>query len=294
MFAALLAAAISFTPADAKVAYEAATALVQEHSPRDAGTLRGRLAAGWILDRVSRTGVDASLDVFTDMTPDGEKSFANVVVEFKGTNPNAAWVVLLSHFDTAPNIGSGFQGANDGASTTGLLIALAGAIRRAGRPSENIALIWTDGEECRLEYGPNDGFHGSRHVVAQYRQKRRAVRSAICLDMLGDRNLNIIVPANGSPVLRQLVKTAAQRVDLSKYLTLADDIVIKDDHQPFLDAGCAAVDLIDFDFGSRPGANDYWHTPQDTLDKISEASLLVAGKIVAEVVTLLTPEPQKP
>ena len=287
MFAAFLAAAITFTPADAKFAYDEAAGLVREHTPRDAGTIRGRLAASWILDRVSRTGVDASLDTFKAMTPDGERTFTNVMVELPGSDASAPWIVLMSHFDTAPNIGKGFQGANDGASTSGLLIALAAVLSREEQRKDNIALVWTDGEECRHEYGPNDGFQGSKRLVEVFRERRRPVKCAICLDMLGDRDLNIIIPGNGEPALRKLAKTAADRVGIGKIVTLRDDIAVKDDHQAFLDAGCAAIDIIDFDFGSAPGRNDYWHTPADTIDKISETSLLKAGKLVAEIITLL-------
>ncbi len=287
MFAVLFAVALSFTTSDAKFAYDEAAGLVREHTPRNAGTIRGRLAAGWILDRVSRTGVDASLDSFTAMTPDGEKPFANVMVEFEGSRPDAPWIVVMSHFDTAPNVGKGFEGANDGASTSGLLIALAGVIRRAERPTNNIALVWTDGEECRHEYGPNDGFQGSRRLVDVFRERRRAVKCAICLDMLGDKDLHIIVPGNGERAFRQIVKMAADRAKVGKYVSLQDDLIVKDDHQAFLDAGCAAIDLIDFEFGSAPGRNDFWHTPADTMDKVSQDSLLVSGRLVASLLELL-------
>ena len=287
MFSALLAAAIAFTPSDAHLAHEEAAALVREHTPRHAGTIRGRLAASWIFDHVSRTGVDAALDTFSAITPDGEKNFTNVMVEFPGTCPSAPWVVVMSHFDTAPNVGEGFQGANDGASTSGLLIALAAAIRRAGPVTNNIALVWTDAEECHHEYGPNDGFQGSKHLVDVFRERRRPVKAAICLDMLGDRDLNIVIPGNGERALRQLAKIAADRAGVSAKVALRDDLVVKDDHQAFLDAGCAAIDLIDFDFGSAPGRNDYWHTPADTMDKVSAESLLTAGRLVAELINLL-------
>jgi hypothetical protein len=105
----IIAAPIEFTEADAHVALAAASNLVERCTPRDAGTVRGRLAANWILDRVSRTGADASLDKFRAPTPDGERTFANVTVEFPGTKTNAAWIVVMSHFDTMPNIGEGFQ-----------------------------------------------------------------------------------------------------------------------------------------------------------------------------------------
>ena len=287
MFAALVAAAIAFTPADAKFAYDEAAGLVRAHTPRHAGTIRGRLAAGWLLDRVSRTGVDASLDTFTARTPDGDRNFSNVMVELAGQDPTAPWIVLMSHFDTAPNVGQGFEGANDGASTSGLLIALTAALRRAGPQRDNIALVWTDAEECRHEYGPDDGFQGSKRLVDVFRERRRPVKAAICLDMLGDRNLDIVIPGNGDRALRRIAKAAADRAGLAQCVTMRDDLVVKDDHQAFLDAGCAAVDLIDFDFGSAPGRNDYWHTPADTLDKISEASLLKAGRLAAELLTLL-------
>ena len=283
----LSAAPIEFTEADAHVAFTAASNLVERCTPRDAGTMRGRLAANWILDRVSRTGVDASLDKFRAPTPDGEKPFANVIVEFHGTKTNAAWIVVMSHFDTMPNIGEGFQGANDGASTSGLLIALANAIRRAGRPAENIALVWTDGEECRKSYGPNDGFQGSRRLADSYRARNRVVKAAICLDMLGDKNLNITIPANTTPFLKDITLAAAKRIGAADKIKVKDDIVVKDDHSAFLELGYPSIDLIDFDFGSAPGLNDWWHTPNDTIDKISTASLLVSGRLTAEILNAL-------
>ena len=283
----LSAAPIEFTEADAHVAFTAASNLVARCTPRDAGTMRGRLAANWILDRVSRTGVDASLDKFRAPTPDGERPFANVIVEFPGMKTNAAWIVVMSHFDTMPNIGEGFQGANDGASTSGLLIALVRAIRRAGRQPENIALVWTDGEECRRSYGPNDGFQGSRRLAESYRARNRAVKAAICLDMLGDKNLNITIPANTTPILKDIALAAAKRIGAVSMIKAKDDIAVKDDHSAFLEIGYPSIDLIDFDFGSAPGLNDWWHTSHDTLAKVSTASLLVSGRLTAEILNAL-------
>ena len=120
-----------------------------------------------------------------------------------------------------------------------------------------------------------------------FRERRRPVKAAICLDMLGDRDLNIIVPGNGERTLRQLARIAAERAGMSAKVALRDNLVVKDDHQAFLDAGCAAIDLIDFDFGSAPGRNDYWHTPADTIDKVSAESLLASGRLVAELINLL-------
>ena len=283
----IIAASIEFTEADAHVALAAASNLVERCTPRDAGTVRGRLAAEWILDRVSRTGADATLDKFRAPTPDGERTFANVTVEFPGTKTNAAWIVVMSHFDTMPGIGDGFQGANDGASTSGLLVAMTAALRRAGRQPENIALVWTDGEECRKAYGPDDGFQGSRRLAETFRARQRQVKAAICLDMLGDKNLNITIPANTTPILKDIALAAAKRIGAEKKIVYNDGIVVKDDHSAFLELGHPSIDLIDFDFGSAPGLNDWWHTPNDTLDKISAESLLVSGRLTAEILNAL-------
>ena len=108
----LLAAALAFTPADAHLAYETAKSLVDNCTPRDAGTIRGRIAANHILDAASSTGADVRRDVFRAMTPKGEKEFTNLYAEFRNGRPDSRWVVVLSHFDTKP--GSGSPGANDG------------------------------------------------------------------------------------------------------------------------------------------------------------------------------------
>ena len=277
---------IVFTATDAREAYATAAEFVRCCTPRDAGTIRGRLAANWLMDRASRSGADASVDSFKAETPDGVKSFANVVVELKGTKENAPWIVLISHFDTPPNIGKGFEGANDGASTSALLVSLVNAVRRAGPQGDNIAFIWTDAEECRVTYSENDGLQGAKHAVAQFKARRYAVKAAIGLDMLGDRDLHIRMPANGTVQLQNAVFEAAKRAGLEELVSMGTDTV-KDDFAAFLDAGCPAVNLIDFDYGSVPGKNDYWHTVHDTMDKISDASLLKAGMLVAELLNML-------
>ena len=286
MTSLLLAAAIAFTPADAREAYDSAAGLVQNCTPRDAGTIRARLAAEWLLDRVSRLGIDASIEKFRAHTPDGDKPFQNVVVEFKGSKEDAPWVVLMSHYDTKPGIPPPFVGANDGASTSGLLVALAGAFRRAYRAKpfgDNVALVWTDGEECRYGYTDKDGFQGAKELVRSYAERRRRVKAAIGLDMLGDRDLVIQIPVNTTPQLRKAAHVAAKRAGMADLVVDGREIV-QDDFSQFLDAGCPAINLIDFDYGPN---NSWWHSTSDTLDQISESSLERSGRLVAELMNLL-------
>ena len=277
----LLATAIEFTQQDARGAYEVAKGLVEECTPRDAGTIRGRLAANYMLDQASATGADVRRDVFRAMTPRGEREFVNLYCECKDWNPTSRWVVVVSHFDTKP--GTKCPGANDGASTAGLLVGLAHACVSRRVPKGNVLFVWTDGEECMESYGENDGLWGSRRAVEYLRAKRRYVRAVICADMLGDSDLAISVPANGTPALAKIAEVAAARAG---YPGLVKSIPehVKDEHVPFLEKGYKAIDLIDFSYGPN---NSYWHTEKDTVEHISEESLLKSGKIIAEMLNIL-------
>lgn len=281
MLSLLFAVALGFTPQDAAFAHKTAAALVSECTPRDAGTIRGSIAANWILDRASMTGANVRRDVFMAPTPVGERRFVNLYAEYV-SNPTSHWVVLVSHYDTKP--GTNCPGANDGASTTGLLIALANTLGEWRTPRGNVMLVWTDGEECRgAHYTEGDGFQGSQRAVEYLRAMNRKVRAVICLDMLGDRDLRVSIPANGSPALAKIAQHAARRIGEPKLVSLSSDKV-KDDHVAFLTAGYKAIDLIDFEYG--PG-NCWWHTPEDTMDKVSEQSLLKAGLLTCEMLNVL-------
>lgn len=281
MLSLILAAALEFTPQDAKLAYEKAKDLVENCTPRDAGTICGRIASNRILDAASAVGADVRRDAFRAETPNGMKEFTNLYAEFKCGDEAARWVVVVSHYDTKP--GTGCPGANDGASTAGLLIGLANAFSNWREPKGNLMLVWTDGEECMTAYGPNDGFWGSKRAAAYLEEKNRKVQAVICVDMLGDKDLDISIPSNGSPTLAKIAVHAAKRIGCPGLLKPRDEFV-KDDHVAFLERGFKAVDLIDFNYGP---SNSYWHTPQDTMDKVSEESLLKSGKLVAEMLNIL-------
>lgn len=264
--------------------------------PRDAGTPGGERAARWIADALQQAGVPARLDTFTNQTPSGPLTCHNVLAELPAAGPASAStaptpatppvLVLLSHFDTKSGIAPDFIGANDGGSSTGLLLELARQLQRTPLRHCRVLCGFVDGEECRIQFGPHDGLHGSRRLASQLSATRQTVRGVILLDMIGDRDLTVTLPANGTPQLTLLALEAAKQVGARHQFRLADTNIL-DDHQPFLDAGFAAVDLIDFVYGSAPGLHDYWHTAQDTVDKLSATSLTTMGQVVAEMLRRL-------
>ncbi len=281
--AATLAAkpVLPFSEFDAHLAYETARDLVEDCTPRDGGTHRANLAALRILDVASAAGADVRRDTFRTKTPNGERTFTNLYGTFRPEVPDARWVVLVSHYDTKPGVNC--PGANDGATTTGLLVALANAYSSWSQRRGNLLLVWTDGEECQENYGENDGFWGSKRAAQWLKETGYPVQAVICLDMLGDKDLSISIPSNGSPTLAKIVQHAARRIGEPNLVKPVKEHV-KDDHVAFLDKGFKAIDLIDFSYGPN---NSFWHTPQDTMVNVSEESLLKSGRLVAELLSIL-------
>ena len=279
----LLAAALVFSPEEARKAYNAASNLVANCTPRDAGTFSARCAAYHLLDAVNSTGADAVLDRFDVSTPCGKRQMTNVESLFF-VSDEAEWIVVLSHYDTKPGVDC--PGADDGASTSGILVSLAGLLYD-NRPEKcNVLLAWLDGEESMVAYGANDGLWGSRHLAKKLKEKGAKIRAVFCLDMLGGKDLVVSVPKNGHAGLRRVVAKVARHIEMADRVKQASDIVT-DDHVPFLEAGYRAVDLIGMS-ASRP--REYWHTPQDTMDNISEDSLLFAGRLITALLNGLMPE----
>lgn len=262
--------------------------------PRIAGTPGARQAAGHLLVRMQAVGIQSSLDAFTDETPLGKTTFWNVMGIIPAAGPRAdkaPWIFLGSHFDTKSGLGEGFEGANDSASSSGLLLELARVLQAAGPLPVNIGIAFFDGEECRKSYTANDGLHGSRHAARALCLNRRVdqIRAVIVLDMIGDKDLMVTIPRNSTSDLAARVFRAATEEKVRNQFELMAGSIL-DDHQPFLEADMPSVDLIDFQYGSAPGRNDYWHTPQDTMDKLSAESLGTVGRVVIRVLNDLMKE----
>ena len=256
------------------------------NGPRVSGQPAARQAAEHIAARLRSHGLAASIDTFSDTTPAGPVDFHNVV----GTRPGAAPGLILfgGHFDTKAGIADNFIGANDSGSSTGLLLELARVYGAAGWTGPTLLFAFFDGEEARFTYSDIDGLHGSRRLARKLQEDGRAGRvlAMINVDMIGDRDLTITLPADTPPRMARLAFAAADNLGLRSRISYFQNSIL-DDHVPFQRIGIPAIDLIDFQYGSRPGLNDYWHTSGDTTDKLSPDSLAATGRIVLEMVNLL-------
>ncbi|MGD0578694.1 MAG: M28 family peptidase [Bryobacteraceae bacterium] len=251
--------------------------------PRPAGSAASRRMQAWISQELKAQGWEVMEDRYTAQTPRGAVSMTNLIARKPGLSGRA--VAITGHTDTK-RFPFRFVGANDGGSSTGLLVELARALKDVGLRND-IWLVFFDGEEAVVEWSESDSLYGSRHLADKWDADGSLQRLAalINVDMIGDRDLLILDEANSTPALRRNLRAAAARLGCSQRIGL-EPAAIEDDHIPFLRRGVPAIDLIDFDYG--PG-NAWWHTAADTTDKLSAASLRITGSLVVEMIRMLEP-----
>lgn len=256
--------------------------------PRESGTPGTILAVDHIVKRLTAFGYKAVVDTFTNTTPRGRIMFRNVYAFKAGTSNRS--LILASHFDTRSNISDTFSGANDSGSSTGLLLDLARLIHELPPTDIGIGFAFFDGEECMKDYSKDDGLHGSRRLATllalEQPQPFGKPCALILMDMVGDQHLSVSIPGNTTPSLVTLILQAAHQEEVRSHFFLSSSHMI-DDHVPFTQIGIPAVDLIDYEFGSAPGLNDYWHTDKDSIDKLSSESLAIMGRVVLRSIDLV-------
>jgi Zn-dependent M28 family amino/carboxypeptidase len=244
--------------------------------PRPPGSPAIAKLQAMILAELKAQGWQVSEDAFTAQTPAGPKPIRNLIGTLKGKS--GKMVVFSGHYDT--KVIPGFLGANDGGSSTGFLLEMARVLPKLPR-KDDVALVFFDGEEAFGEWSDVNGIYGSRHLAQTWLKNGtlRRIKALFNVDMIGDRDLVVLEETNSSASLRLLVRAVATDLGVAKHFP-ASGGAIEDDHMPFVRMGVPAMDLIDFDYG--PG-NRWWHTSQDTMDKLSARSFQIVGDVLVEV-----------
>lgn len=227
-------------------------------------------------------------DAFTADTPEGKFPIRNIIAKFPGTKDGI--IVILGHYDTVyPLRNAGFVGANDGGSSTAILLEYANQLRGGltgkKRDGYSVWLVWTDGEEAMRQWSETDSLYGSRHLAEEWEKDGtlKKVKALLLMDMIGDADLDILRDTNSTPWLLDLVYAAAQVGGYQSHFYALQG-GIEDDHLPFVKRGVPCADVIDLDYGYN---NVFHHTPQDTLDKLSPKSLEVVGNTTLEAIRML-------
>lgn len=246
--------------------------------PRPSGSPALQKSREYVAQQLRGYGYQVEEDAFEAETPYGSKRMVNLTAR-KGSGGKGV-IALASHYDTKYMEGKNFVGANDGGSSTGLLIELA-RVLAASKGDLDYWFLFLDGEEAFIEWSTFDSTYGSRHLARRWKQEGVVpkIKALILLDMIGDKDLDILKDTNSTRWLSDLVWDTAIKNGLRGILS-PNQSAIEDDHIPFLDAGIPCVDIIDLNYSP-------WHTEADTLDKVSPESMEKVGRLVLALLPAL-------
>jgi glutaminyl-peptide cyclotransferase len=260
--------------------------------PRPIGSANHKKVEDFILSHLK--GDDVENDTFTPDTPEGKLPVHNIVAKFPGKKDGV--IVIASHYDTNyPLRNTSFVGANDGGSSSALVLELANQLRGKINDGYSVWLVWDDAEEAIKPDGSGgipmqmpfaeDSLYGITHLAEKWQADGtlKKIKAFLLADMVGDADLNIERDSNSTPWLENVIYEAASRTGYQSHF-FARTMEVDDDHLPFLKRGVPCADLIDFNYGY----NDvFWHTTQDTLDKLSPKSLEIVGSTILETIAIL-------
>lgn len=271
---------------DGQKAYEHVAKLVAfgPHPPASDAIHR---VQDYIRSQLKSFGCSTDEDAFNAQTPIGTLAMKNISAKIPGSGQGI--ILLLTHYDTLRL--DNFVGAEDSGSSTGLMLEMARLLCNQPKRAGAVWIAFLDGEEAQVvadgqaQWSDADSVYGSRELAARLAVsgELKNVRAVILADMIGQKNLQIMRESSSTKWLTDLVWRTAAKLGYGSVF-VSEQMNISDDHQPFLQRHVPATDIIDLAGYQSMG---YWHTPQDTLDKISARSLAIVGHVILESVAEL-------
>ena len=263
---------------DGTKAYEHVAKLVS-FGPRPPASEGIHRSQEYVISQLKSFGCEIDQDDFHASTPKGDVQMKNIIAKAPGTGQGI--ILLLTHYDTLSSV-ENFVGAEDSASSTGLMIEMARQLCGKKEPN-SVWIAFLDGEEAFVNWNQdNDHTYGSRELAARMALSGdlKRVKAVILADMIGQYNLSIPRQSDSPKWLTDTVWKTAARLGY-KDIFVSQETQTSDDHDPFLERGVPALDIIDLNDYISAG---YWHTPQDTLDKVSPRSVAIVGHVILESV----------
>jgi glutaminyl-peptide cyclotransferase len=258
-----------------------------EFGSRPSGSENLQKTRAYLLDQLKQLKLETEEQTFTVETPKGATKFTNIIS--RTPKPSFSFfsskqkIVIAAHYDTKLMPEIQFVGANDGASGAATVLEIARVVSESKLVLDKYQLefVLFDGEEAVEQYTATDGLYGSRYYVEDLKAKAalKTIRAVVVLDMIGDKELTIQIP-NGDEELIKKVSAASKSLSHRDFFFFHPRPFV-DDHYPFMLNKIPAIDLIDFEYG--PG-NRYWHTNEDTIDKVSKESLKIVGQTVLKMI----------
>jgi len=248
--------------------------------PRPPASPAHARAREYISRQLRAAGVELWDDSFVAATPVGNVPLTNIIGVVGGASSTV--VIVGGHYDTARLEGVHFVGANDGGSSAAFLLEMA-RVLGSRRNRLTYWVVFFDGEEALKQWSAEDSLYGSRHLAGRLAREGtlNRVKAIILVDMVADRDLNILHELNSTPWLTDLVFSSARQLGYASSFS-SGTFPVEDDHLPFLRNGVPAVDIIDL-----TPFKTYHHTARDTIDRCSPESLAVIGRVVLAMLARL-------
>jgi glutaminyl-peptide cyclotransferase len=265
---------------DGAKAYDQVTKLVS-FGPHPPATDAMRGVQTYIHSQLESFGCTVEEDAFSAPTPIGTFAMKNIIAKIPGTGQGI--ILLLTHYDTKRL--DNFIGAEDAGSSTGVMLEIARNLCGKSKQPNSVWIAFLDGEETQATFNweTSDSIYGSRELSAHMALSGdlKRVRAAILADMVGQYNLRIQRDHDAPKWLNDTVWNTAAGLGYQSVF-VSGETSTEDDNIPFLDRHVPVIDLIDLNDYISLG---YWHTAQDTLDKISPRSLAIVGHVILESVS---------
>jgi Zn-dependent M28 family amino/carboxypeptidase len=253
-----------------------------DFGPRPPGSPELAKTREYIISQLNSSGLRVTTDQFRPTTPLGEKDMVNITAEVPGESKDV--IIISSHYDGKYFKNMRFVGANDPGTSVAALLELGRVLGTRGQqPKFTYWLVFFDGEEAFCENwddcgkpGAPDNTYGSRRYVSQLQATNSLsrVRAMILLDMMGAKNLELGRDDMSTKWLLDTVWQTARELGYGNVFLNRPEGVGGDDHENFLRAGIDSLDIIQL------STYHYWHTPEDTIDKVSPQSMKIVGDVV--------------
>ena len=262
---------------DGKRAYDQVAKQVS-FGPRPPGSPAIAKLQEYLVTELQSYGCKVDTDSFSADTPDGRVPMKNIVAKIPGEKQGI--ILLGTHYDTKKM--ENFVGADDAGSSTAVMLELARLLCKQPAGKYAIWIAFFDAEEAfNKEWQDPDNTYGSRQMAAQLAQSGdlSKVKAFILADLVGGRTPHFSREGGSTKWLQDLVWRTAAKFGYSDVFVDQTVGAISDDHFSFTKRNVPSVDIIDLD-----AAHDvpYWHTTQDTLDKISPKTLAITGHVILE------------
>jgi len=250
--------------------------------PRPSGSQALAQTQDYILTQLKSDGCTTEVDAFNADTPIGRLPMKNILVKIPGDDSSI--ILLGTHYDALLRHDITFVGADDSASSTAVMLELV-RLLCAKHGKHAVWIAFFDGEEAMKVWSDTDSRYGSRQMAARFAASGdlAKIKAFLLADMVGSRSLHFAREESSTKSLVDLMWATAARLGYSDVFVNTSSGA-QDDHDSFLKRKVPSMDVIDFD---REQDVPFWHTADDTLDKISARSLAISGHVFLETVNEL-------